>query len=329
MTAYGDSTSDRNVPAPAAGPVTVLMPAYNAERHLAPAIESVLAQTHDDFELLVIDDGSKDNTFAVAQAYAARDARVRAITQPNAGIAHTMNRGLELTRSEWVFCMHADDEMMPNRLERQLAFLAAHPDVAVASSLVLFTGGGGEVIGRGRSPFTDPAAVDRAVANGEVIAFNHPATVMRRSVVLGVGGYRQAFWPAEDLDLWNRVAERGHRVAVQDEYLLKYRIHGTSASISRARLMQQKAIWMERCIASRRRGEPEPTWDEFVDQNRRAPLRERLGQWRREVGRTFYQAAQHHFSTRSYARLVPTLLAAAALEPSLVLSRVLPRLVKP
>jgi glycosyltransferase involved in cell wall biosynthesis len=116
-----------------------------------------------DLELLVIDDGSKDDTFAVASACAARDPRVKAITQPNAGIAHTMNRGLELAQSEWVFCMHADDLMMPNRIERQLAFLRDNPDVAVASSLVLYLNDEDDVVGRGRSPFTDPAAVKRAV----------------------------------------------------------------------------------------------------------------------------------------------------------------------
>src|SRR4051794_25117676 len=104
--------------------VTGLMPAYNAGRFIARAIDSVLAQTHHNLELLVIDDGSKGETFAVASAYAARDPRVKAITQKNAGIAHTMNRGLEIAESEWVFCMHADDLMMPDRIERQLAFLA-------------------------------------------------------------------------------------------------------------------------------------------------------------------------------------------------------------
>jgi glycosyltransferase involved in cell wall biosynthesis len=308
--------------------VTVLMPAYNAGPYIARAIESVLGQTHRDLELLVIDDGSKDDSFAIASAFAARDSRVKAITQKNAGIAHTMNRGLEIAQSDWVFCMHADDLMMPNRIERQLAFLRDNPDVAVASSLVLYMNDRDEVVGRGRSPFTDPAAVKRTVERGEVIAFNHPATVLKKSAVLEVAGYRQAFWPAEDIDLWNRIVERGHRVAVQDEYLLKYRIHGSSASIGRARLMQQKATWMEQCIAARRAGKPEPTWEEFLASRGSGSLVERFAGWRRELGRTFYQAAIHHFSTRCYRKLVPTLMAAAVLEPGLVLERVLPRLLK-
>src|SRR3954466_9053437 len=129
----------------------VLMPAYNAAAFIGPAIDSVLAQTVRDLELLVIDDGSKDGTLAIAQDYAKRDPRVRVVTQPNAGIAHTLNRGLEMLAGHgWVFLMHADDLMMPNRLERQSAFVAANPDLAVASSLVYYVNATGRTIGHGR-----------------------------------------------------------------------------------------------------------------------------------------------------------------------------------
>src|SRR5688572_7470320 len=128
--------------------LSVLMPAYNAARYIGPAIDSVLAQTVRALELLVIDDGSTDGTLALAQDYAKRDPRVRVVTQPNAGIAHTLNRGLELLApAEWVFLMHADDVMMPNRLQRQAAFVAANPDLAVASSLVHYVNAAGETIG--------------------------------------------------------------------------------------------------------------------------------------------------------------------------------------
>jgi glycosyltransferase involved in cell wall biosynthesis len=308
--------------------LSVLMPAYNAERYVAQAIDSVLAQTVRDFQLLIIDDGSMDKTPSVAREYEKRDARVRLIVQENAGISHTLNRGFEmLADSEWIFLMHADDVMMPNRLERQLAFLKENPDVAVASSLVHYVNAEGETIGHGRSPFTKRESVEAAVERGELIAFNHPACALKRSAVMEAGGYRHEFWPAEDCDLWARIAERGHRVAVQDEFLLKYRIHGTSASISRARLMQQKTIWLERCIAARRKGEAEPTWEAFQAERKKVPLLTRLNHSRQELGRTFYQAAIHHVSTRNYLKFVPTLALAGLLEPALVMSRILPRLV--
>jgi glycosyltransferase involved in cell wall biosynthesis len=305
---------------------TVIMPAYNAARYIGPAIESVLSQTVRDLELLIIDDGSQDATLKIARGYAEYDKRIRVVAQQNAGIAHTLNRALEMVNSEWVFLMHADDLMVSTRLERQSAFIAEHPDLAVASSLVMYINGDDGVIGHGRSPFTDPNTVAEAARLGQLIAFSHPACALRRKAILDVGGYRQAFWPAEDCDLWSRLAEAGHRLLVQDECLLKYRIHGSAASISKARFNQQKTIWLEHCIASRLHGEPEPTWEEFQLQRQHCAWPTRFNHSRQELGRTFYQQALHHVSTGSYFKLVPMLAAAAALQPGMVLSRVLPRL---
>ncbi len=120
-----------------------------------------------------------------------------------------------LADSEWIFLMHADDVMMPNRLERQLAFIQENPDVAVASSLVYYVNEDTDIVGHGRSPFTDRKTVDEHVARGALIAFNHPACALKRSAVIDAGGYRQEFWPAEDCDLWARIVERrpSHRGA--------------------------------------------------------------------------------------------------------------------
>jgi glycosyltransferase involved in cell wall biosynthesis len=302
-----------------AEPITVLMPAYNAGRYVAEAIESVLRQTHSAFELVIVDDGSSDDTLAAARRFEPLDPRVRVVAQANSGIANTMNAALAGIRTEWVACMHADDVMLPDRLERQVAFVRENPDVAVVSGLVVMIDDAGREIGRSRSHLTTRDAVRTAVAAGECVAFNHPATMFRRSVVDAVGRYRQAFWPAEDTELWNRVAGAGHLVLVQPEFLLKYRVHGASASMSRSRLMVQKLAWMEKCMEARRTGEAEPRWEQFLASRR-------WNDRRQELARTLYQGAIRQRSSRQYGRLLPSLAAAALLEPSLVLGRVLPRL---
>ena len=304
---------------PSAEHLTVLMPAYNAGRYVAEAIKSVLRQTHRDFDLVVVDDGSSDDTLAVARFFEPLDQRVRVVAQANRGIANTMNGALSGVRTEWVACMHADDVMLPDRLERQVGFVRENRDVAVVSGLVVMIDESGREIGRSRSHLTTREAVRKAVAAGECVAFNHPATMFRRSVVEAVGGYRQEFWPAEDTELWNRVAGAGHLVLVQPEFLLKYRVHGASASMSRSRLMVQKLAWMEKCMAARGSGEAEPTWEQFLASRR-------WNDRRQELARTLYQGAIRQRSSRQYARLLPSLAAAAVLEPSLVLPRVLPRL---
>jgi glycosyltransferase involved in cell wall biosynthesis len=304
--------------------LTILMPVYNVGRFVAEAIQSVLAQTHQDFILLIHNDGSTDKTLEICRNFEKQDARIRVFTHDNIGIANTMNAGLA-DLSGWVFCMHGDDVMLPNRLERQLAFIQQNPDLAVASSLVRLIDDGGREIGRSKSPLVNRKSVARMIGRGQCVAFNHPATAFRAEVVKSVGGYRQEFWPAEDTDLWNRIALE-HPVLVQEEYLLNYRIHGQSASTSKARLMVRKLAWVARCIHSQQLHEAEPSWDEFLSERKKAPWPVRWNNQRKETARTLYQAAVHHFACRQYGVLVSVLAGATVLEPSLVLPRILPRL---
>lgn len=304
-------------------PISVVMPAYNADRFIAQAIESVLAQTWRDFELIVVNDGSTDDTLEIVRKYAAHDERVKVYTHANVGTAPTLNRGIELASGEWVFLMHADDVMRPNRLERQLAFIREHPELAVASSLVRHIDSKNRVIGIDNSKLFTHESIEKLVAANELIGFNHPAVALRKSAALAVGGYRQAFWPAEDIDLWNRLVEKGYRVLVQPEYLLDYRMHGHSASISRARLTRTKIRWLRECMLRRRKGQEEPDWEAFLVSQRSAPWLTRLNRARKDFAKIFYKAAVLHYAQREYPALVLTLLAAVALQPSYVLGQVI------
>jgi hypothetical protein len=107
---------------------------------------------------------------------------------------------------------------------------------------------------------------------------------------------------------------------------MKYRIHAQAASTRKARLMVQKLAWMADCIAHRRNGKPEPTWGEFVAGQELSPWPVRWNNRRKETARTLYQSALHHFAARQFGILLPALAGAAMLEPSLVLPRLLPRL---
>ena len=301
---------------------SVVMPAYNAGRYLSQAIESVLAQTWQDFELIVIDDGSTDNTLEIARKYEAREERMKVYTQPNRGFAETLHRGFELAASEWVFRMDADDRMHPNRIERQIAFLAEHPELDVASSLVLHIDGENRVIGRDNSKLFTHEAVQKLVAANELIGFCHPAAVVRKSAVMAVGGYRKQFWPAEDIDLWNRLAEKGYKMLVQPEYLLDYRMHGSSASISGARVARQKVRWLKDCMLRRRSGQLEQDLESFLASQRSAPLLVRLNRERKDLAKVLYKAAVAHYAQRKYAALTVELLAAVSLQPGYVLGQV-------
>src|SRR5271170_6918601 len=163
------------------------MPVFNVDRYVAEAIESVLAQTHRDFSLHILDDGSSDQTLSICRRYEQQDGRIRVSSHNNIGIANTMNAALEPLRDGWVFCMHGDDVMLPNRLERQLDFIQKNPDLAVASSLVHLINGSGREIGRMKSSLVTRSGVSRALARGQCIAFSHPATAFRAEVIKSVG----------------------------------------------------------------------------------------------------------------------------------------------
>ena len=303
--------------------ISVIMPAYNAERFLGEAIESVLAQSWPEFELIVLDDGSRDSTREIAASYAQRDARVRIEWHENMGVAPTLNRGLDLAASEWVVLMHADDVMMPNRIERQLAFVAEHPELAVASSWVKHINAEGRIIAKGNSPLVTHEAVQELYAANELVGFSHPAAILRKAAVQAVGGYRQRFRVNEDIDLWNRLLEHGYKILVQPEYLLNYRIHAGSASIAQARSIRHQVHWIRECMLCRRAGKPEPEWELFLAMQRSAPLLTRLNRGRKDLAKIYYKSAVAHYAQREYPALLFKLLAAVMLQPGHVLGQVI------
>jgi glycosyltransferase involved in cell wall biosynthesis len=278
--------------------VSVVLSAHNDARWLPEAIESTLGQSHTEFELLLIDDGSTDETLTIMEQYARQDARIRVISHENWGLARALNDGIRQARAEWVARMDADDVMLPSRLERQLVFVQEHPQIAVASCLNYLISETGDVVWqRAAARFTTPEAVNEAVRNGELIQIWHSSAILRRAAVLAVGGYRPEFSLTEDGDLWNRLLDAGYQVLEQPEFLQKFRLHPGSVSAANRRLQQAQVRWIGLCVKRRRRGLPEPTWDEFLAYEAAQPFIERLN--RRRLDRA---QADMYFATAAYAR---------------------------
>jgi glycosyltransferase involved in cell wall biosynthesis len=302
--------------------VSVVMPIYNGQRFLREAVGSVLAQTHRDFELLAVDDGSSDATPAIIAELAAADRRVRVVTQANGGGARARNRALQEARADWVVNLDQDDVMLPSRIERQLAFIALHPEVRAFSCRAYYINPEGQIFGKTRcEPLTTPEAFRRYVAANRPIGINHPGAALHRRTIIAAGGYRAAFEGAEDLDLWNRLAERGHLVLQQDEVLMKYRIHGDSVMASHTRQCWQKGEWVIACIASRRAGRPEPTWEEHVADLRAQPWWRRLRRERELMARVNYRVAGFDIANHHWAAALRHMVIAGASSPSYVAVR--------
>jgi glycosyltransferase involved in cell wall biosynthesis len=215
---------------PSAPRVTVLMPVRDGARWLREAVDSVLAQTLDDLELVVVDDGSVDGTASILARYAAQDQRVRVLTQTPEGLVVALNRGLAAVSAPLVARLDADDVALPQRLERQVCHLDQHPEIALLGSWAEGIDGSGRATTELRPP---PQPERLAELMLRINPFVHSSVIFRTAVVRDLGGYRAAFEVAEDDDLWLRVAEVG-RLAILPESLVRYRIHRGSVTSGRA-----------------------------------------------------------------------------------------------
>lgn len=213
--------------------VTVLMPVYNAELYLKEAIESILNQTFRDFEFLIINDGSVDETEAIIKTYF--DNRIRLISLPeNKGIIHVLNAGLILAKGEYIARMDSDDIALPERLARQIAYLDRHPEVGVVGSWVKYIGAKNGII--------------RTKANHDEILWSllfgsalfHPTVMLRSSVLKEFNfQYPGNFPHAEDYAAWIELSGRT-KLANLNQVLLEYRWSNNQVT-SKHKLLQKKS----------------------------------------------------------------------------------------
>jgi glycosyltransferase involved in cell wall biosynthesis len=232
------------MPAPS---VSVLLAVHNGERHLPEALDTLLAQTFDDFELVAVDDGSTDGTGTALDAYAARDGRVRVVRlAENAGLPAALNRGLGLCRAGLVARADADDTYHPERLARQVAFLRAHPDVGLVGCWYRRVAEDGTPRGTSRPPTDDATIRARQLF---VNSFLHPGVMFRAGVVRAVGGYDERYWTAQDADLWVRLRDHT-RFANVPEALVTYRTHRETISRTRGEAGQRLSAMVSRHLLS-------------------------------------------------------------------------------
>ncbi len=228
---------------------SVLLPVYNGGEFLHVAIESVLKQDDPDFELLLIDDCSTDQSAQVIRRYAASDGRIRPIYhRQNAGLAATLNEGLREARGDLVVRMDQDDVALAKRIGTQVEFMHRRPDVAVAGSFVYHMG---------RRP-ADDRLVELPVEHEEIVrtlarenCIYHPSAILRRERILSLGGYRAEFRNSEDYDLWLRVA-KVYRLANLPEPLLRYRFSVTGMTLGRK---WQQALYTKMAVIANRHPE--------------------------------------------------------------------------
>jgi glycosyltransferase involved in cell wall biosynthesis len=237
--------------------LSVVIPVRNGARWLGEAIDSIVTQTFSDLELLVIDDGSTDETPQILTGWLRRDGRIRALSQHDLGLAAALNYGLSEARGLFLARLDADDRAAPKRLERQIHVLERNPRVGLLGSWAQRIDKHGRPRGDLR-PETDHEKLVKILTHAN--PFVHSTIMLRTEIARGLGGYRTAFEAAEDYDLWLRMSEVT-RLSNVAEPLVQYRRHGANVTARKAIRQAFSVRLAQRATAIRRRTGCDPATD--------------------------------------------------------------------
>lgn len=224
--------------------VSVLMPAYNSEKYIAEAIESVLNQTFSDFEFIIINDGSTDGTSQIVKEYAKQDKRIKFVNHSkNKGIVGVLNEGLDLATGEYIARMDSDDISLPTRFEKQIDYMDKHPECGVLGTWF-------QIFGNINGVVKHPERIKllNLLVNEHV---GHPTVMLRKSVIDKYDfRYNWDYRCAEDFELWSRMVlvTEIHNLP---EVLLRYRWAETNISVVRSTEQQKLAEQVKQNILNK------------------------------------------------------------------------------
>jgi glycosyltransferase involved in cell wall biosynthesis len=243
------TTPSPAVTSPNSAAVTVIVPCFNAGRYLDACLESIAAQTFGDLEVLIVDDGSTDDSPAIAAAWADRDPRMRATAlSQRGGAAGARNAGLREASGGLIAFLDADDEWLPEKLTLQTEYLAERPETAMLAAPTIVIDADGRPV-----EMTPPRSRPGYTVCIEDFLFGTPriatsSVIVRRAVVDDVGSFNERYRIIEDFNLWFRMV-RCHRIEITDRPLIRYRVHDSNISRDRMTSLNMKiSMWEDEII---------------------------------------------------------------------------------
>lgn len=221
--------------------VSVLMTAYNAEKYIGLAIQSILDQTYKNFEFIIIEDCSKDDTWEIIQEYAKKDKRIVAVkNEVNLNAGGSSNKGLKHCKGKYIVRMDADDWSFPYRIEKQVNFMEDNPTVVASGGTMVICDEDLNCIGTRKYPQTNNDILNLILRFDPV---PHPASIWRKEAIDKTNGYPQKLGISEDYAITLDISQYGDLANIEDE-LVKYRVHRKSATNAKMRYMQAVTIYL-------------------------------------------------------------------------------------
>jgi len=240
--------------------ITVIVPVFNGAGFLPESVRSLLGQTFEEFELLIIDDGSEDSSEEIVRSF--RDPRVRYVRQQNQGLSHALNRGIREAAAPLVARNDQDDLSLPDRLARQIDVIRGQPKAAALFTYYTKFGRRRNWSNADKQGSANGSLQEiEPIRDGSMLG----STMLARTEVLrAIGGYRQLCYPCDDYDLQMRLIQGGV-VLLLREALVRYRFHGAANTYRLFADMQNKSRWVEDCYRRRLLSRGELSFEEFMN----------------------------------------------------------------
>ena len=304
--------------------VSVILPVYNQEKYLEETIDSILSQQYSNFELLILDDGSTDNSSAIIRKFQAKDKRVNAHFESNSG--KSMSTNLLVTKAKGELCafLDADDVMLEDRLLKQVEFHQANPDIAASSCHCFYINENGNMFGVQRySIGIQVAQYNKPFTNEEFIICSYTGLMVKKKVYLEIDGLRKQFEPCEDFEFFNRLTDGGYSLSIIPEVLMKYRIHQSAITVKRPLLVLDTIDFVKHCIRLRRSGKPEISFEDFREVQRAYPGWTKMNKRRFNYSMIYFRNAGFSRLSNNYLACAFQLTASLILSPDYVVKKII------
>lgn len=231
--------------------VSVVIPVYNGQEYVAEAVSSVLQSDYDNFEIILVNDGSTDNSKKLCNDLASKHPNIRVFSFPkNRGMSHALNKGISHARGEYIARINQDDIMLSDRLSKQVAFLEDHPQHVAVGGATEWFDEKGKLVDRIVFPETD---LDIKKHWLYFSPFADPVVMYRKSAFLKTSFYHQDFWPVDDVRMWYELGKLG-KLANLPDVLTRIRWHRQAGSIKLHKLQVKRLfqlhLWARKHIAS-------------------------------------------------------------------------------
>lgn len=301
--------------------ISVVMPAFNSSNFIAKAIESILNQTFQDFELILVDDGSTDNTLEIMTHYKQQNNRIQIIQSKHVGCSSARNLGINQSKFPWIAVMDADDIALPNRLARQIEAANANPKVVAWGTYVYHVNLKEEILSIQKHGLLTEEEYYAQMKRGDVPFVIHPTSLIKKEILLRVGGYDPKFSDADDFELFDRLSDYGP-ILVIPEPLLLYRLHSQSVSMNKYFIRDLLIKYVYRRRSLQIKGEEVVDLDQFIRNYKQLPFLLRTKHYLNNLSQFWYRKAGVFFSEKQYLQATLYLSMVIVVNPLYAIPRI-------